>query len=67
MIKNTGNVGETYQSVAEEARLLEEKVHSAGSHVMLVYKQRIAVSVAQNPAYHDLPPPIFHVSKTTLR
>ena len=40
-------------SVSEEAQLLEEKVYRAGSHVMLFYKQRIAVSVADNPAFNN--------------
>ena len=39
--------------MAEEAELLEQKVYRAGSHVMLFYKQRIAVSVAENPAFID--------------
>ena len=46
-------MGQTYGTVAEEAQLLEEKVQGAGSHVMLVYKQRIAVSVADNPVFND--------------
>ena len=37
--------------MSEEAELLEQKVYRAGSHVMLFYKQRIAVSVAENPAF----------------
>ena len=40
-------------SVSEEAELLEEKVYRAGSHVMLFYKQRIAVSAADNPAFNN--------------
>ena len=52
-VLNYRKFGETYGTVAEEAKLLEEKVQGAGSHVMLVYKQRIAVSVADNPVFND--------------
>ena len=50
---SSGQLGQTYLSVSEEAELLEEKVYRAGSHVMLFYKQRIAVSVADNPAFNN--------------
>jgi len=65
--RKAGRLGQTYSSVSEEAQLLEEKVYRAGSHVMLFYKQRIAVSVADNSAFNNQEPPIFHVSKATLR
>ena len=51
IILSSGELGQTYGSVSEEAELLEQKVYRAGSHVILFYKQRIAVSVAENPAF----------------
>ena len=62
-----GKTGIAFSSGAEQNMLIQNSVKKEGTHVSLENTEAIAYLTLTDPFYKNMTPPVFHISRETIR
>ena len=62
-----GKTGIAFDSGPEQNKLIQQSVKEEGTHVSLENNEAIAYLTLTDPWYKNLTPPVFHISRETIR